>query len=99
VRSPARRRGAVAPSWAGPIALAYQEAGHALGFVNPAIYRVTGGQIYHRAFHESSPAITRWPSTAPRSPATRPDPVGPRRRLGTPDAQILVPLLAHQVAS
>jgi len=43
---------ASAPLWAGVIALADQEAGHHLGFVNPAIYAVARGPAYHRAFHD-----------------------------------------------
>jgi subtilase family serine protease len=43
---------AAAPFWAGLIALADQEAGHPLGFVNPAIYRIARGPLYHKAFHD-----------------------------------------------
>lgn len=43
---------AVAPLWAGVIALADQEAGHRLGFVNPAIYAIARSSFYHRAFHD-----------------------------------------------
>ncbi|MGH3192549.1 MAG: hypothetical protein ACRDPY_34910 [Streptosporangiaceae bacterium] len=41
-----------APFWAGLIALADQEAGHPLGFVNPAIYQIARGPLYHKAFHD-----------------------------------------------
>jgi len=40
------------PFWAGLIALADQEAGRPLGFVNPAIYRIARGPLYHKAFHD-----------------------------------------------
>jgi subtilase family serine protease len=40
------------PLWAGVIALADQEAGHPLGFVNPSIYAIARGPAYHRAFHD-----------------------------------------------
>ena len=43
---------AATPFWAGLIALADQEAGHPLGFVNPAIYRIARGPAYHTAFHD-----------------------------------------------
>ncbi len=38
--------------WGGLMALADQHARHDLGFVNPAIYRVTRGSSYARAFHD-----------------------------------------------
>ena len=34
------------------IALADQEAGHPLGFVNPVIYRIARGPLYDKAFHD-----------------------------------------------
>ena len=43
---------ATGPFWAGLIALADQDAGHPLGFVNPAIYRIARGPQYHKAFHD-----------------------------------------------
>ena len=43
---------AAAPFWAGLIALADQEAGHPLGFVNPAVYQIARGPLYHKAFHD-----------------------------------------------
>ena len=73
-----------APFWAGLIALADQYAGHPLGFVNPAIYRIARSPLYHKAFHD----ITTGTNTvAPhprrsRSPATRPDPAGTRSPAG-----------------
>jgi len=44
--------GAAAPLWAGVIALADQEAGHRLNFVNPATYAITRSSSYRRAFHD-----------------------------------------------
>jgi len=43
---------AAAPLWAALIALADQRAGHDLGFVNPAIYRIAEGPAYPAAFHD-----------------------------------------------
>jgi subtilase family serine protease len=88
---------AVAPFWAGLIALADQEAGHALGFVNPAIYRIAQSPAYHKAFHD----ITTGDNTVSLDGATITgyqagtgwDPV---TGWGSPDARFLVPLLAHQ---
>jgi subtilase family serine protease len=87
---------AAAPFWAGLIALADQEAGHALGFVNPAIYRIAQGPLYHQAFHD----ITTGNNTVYLNGVTIPgyqagpgwDPV---TGWGTPDAQVLIPLLAR----
>jgi subtilase family serine protease len=87
---------AAAPFWAGLIALADQEAGHPLGFVNPAIYRIARGPLYHKAFHD----ITTGNNTVVVNGATVTgyqagpgwDPV---TGWGAPDAQVLIPLLAH----
>jgi subtilase family serine protease len=87
---------AAAPFWAGLIALADQEAGHALGFVNPAIYRVAESPQYHQAFHD----ITTGNNTVALNGVTITgyqagpgwDPV---TGWGTPDAQVLIPLLAR----
>lgn len=84
-----------APFWAGIVALADQEAGHALGFINPAIYRIGRSADYHRAFHDittGSNSITFPTGTVTGYQATPGwDPV---TGWGTPDAQALVPLLA-----
>jgi subtilase family serine protease len=85
-----------APFWAGLIALADQEAGHPLGFVNPAIYRIALGPLYHKAFHD----ITTGDNTVVLNGVTITgyqagpgwDPV---TGWGTPDAQVLIPLLAR----
>jgi subtilase family serine protease len=87
---------AAAPFWAGLIALADQEAGHPLGSVNPAIYRIARGPLSHKAFHD----VTTGNNTVVLIGATITgyqagpgwDPV---TGWGTPDAQVLVPLLAH----
>jgi subtilase family serine protease len=87
---------AAAPFWAGLIALADQEAGHPLGFVNPAIYRIARGPRYHQAFHD----ITTGNNTVALNGVTIAgyqarrgwDPV---TGWGTPDAQVLIPLLAR----
>jgi len=87
---------AAAPFWAGLIALADQEAGHPLGVVNPAIYRIARGPMYPKAFHD----VTTGNNTVVADGVTVPgyqagpewDPV---TGWGTPDAQVLVPLLAH----
>jgi subtilase family serine protease len=90
---------AAAPFWAGLIALADQEAGHALGFVNPAIYRIARSPQYHKAFHD----ITTGSNTVSLKGVTITgyqagpgwDPV---TGWGTPDAQVLIPLLARDAS-
>jgi subtilase family serine protease len=94
---PATGTSAAAPFWAGLIALADQLAHRHLGFINPAIYRIARGPLYHAAFHD----ITTGDNTFALPPTTitgykaRPgwDPVTGG---GTPDARVLVPLLAHR---
>ena len=87
---------AAAPFWAGLIALADQEAGHPLGVVNQAIYGIARGPLYHKAFHDTTTGnntvvvngntITGYQAGPGWDPVTG---------WGTPDAQVLVPLLAH----
>jgi subtilase family serine protease len=87
---------ASAPIWAALIALADQYAGHQLGFVNPAIYRIARSRYYHQAFHD----ITAGTNTAEFPPTTitgyRAAPGwDPVTGWGSPDAQVLIPLLAR----
>ena len=95
VVTPADGTSAAAPFWAGIIALADQYAGHSLGFVNPAIYRIGRGSAYHRAFHD----ITAGSNTVTYGNVTvtgyRAAPGwDPVTGWGSPDAQVLIPLLA-----
>jgi subtilase family serine protease len=94
--APASGTEAAAPLWAGLMALADQYAHHDLGFVNPAIYRIARSSSYHQAFHDI---------TTGNNIMTMPYPVGtvgykaapgwdPATGWGSPDAQVLVPLLA-----
>lgn len=90
---------ASAPIWAGLIALADQQAGHPLGLVNPAIYRIATGPQYHQAFHDVTIGNNTMNLTSTSGPVTIAgysagpgwDPV---TGWGSPDAQVLVPLLA-----
>jgi subtilase family serine protease len=89
-----------APFWGALIALADQEAGRDLGFVNPTIYKVGRSAEYHRAFHEISSGTnttvittggiattyTGYQAVRGWNPATG---------WGSPVASALVPLLAH----
>jgi subtilase family serine protease len=84
------------PFWAGLIALADQQAGHPLGFVNPAIYQIARGPLYHQAFHDvtignntvvlNGATITGYQAGPGWDPVTG---------WGTPNAQVLIPLLAR----
>jgi subtilase family serine protease len=87
---------ASAPIWAALIALADQYAGRHLGFVNPAIYQIAGGPDYHQAFHD----VTQGDNTVQFPPKTitgyRAAPGwDPVTGWGSPDAQVLIPLLAR----
>jgi len=91
---------ASAPLWAGLVALADQYAGRHLGFVNAGIYRIGRTTRYHKAFHD----ITTGNNTVRFPPRTITgyhavpgwDAV---TGWGSPNASVLVPLLARSVHS
>jgi len=87
---------AAAPLWAGLIALADQYAHHDLGFVNPAIYRIARSSSYHQAFHDITTGNSELTMPYPAGTAGYPAAPGwdPATGWGSPDAQVLVPLLA-----
>jgi kumamolisin len=93
---PAQGTSAATPLWAAVIALADQDAGRHLGFVNPAIYAIARSPAYHRAFHDviTGDNSVLWPTGVFTGYQAGPgwDPV---TGWGSPNAQILVPLLAH----
>jgi len=93
---PAQGTSAATPLWAAVIALADQEAGRHLGLVNPALYATARGPAYHRAFHDvvTGDNSVLWPTGVFTGYQAGPgwDPV---TGWGSPDAQVLVPLLAH----
>lgn len=97
---PATGTSAAAPLWAGVIALADQQAGQHLGFINPAIYRIARSPAYHRAFHDvvTGDNSVLGPTGVVVGYNAQPgwDPV---TGWGSPDAQYLVPLLAHPAHS
>jgi subtilase family serine protease len=91
---------ASAPIWAALIALADQYAGRHLGFVNPAIYQIGRGPHYHRAFHD----VTIGTNTVhfPHNTITGYRAVpgwDPVTGWGSPNAQVLIPLLARYATS
>jgi subtilase family serine protease len=82
--------------WAAVIALADQYAGRHLGLVNPALYQIGRGGHSHQAFHDVT-AGNNTPKFSGKkfvgySASPGWDPV---TGWGSPDAQVLVPLLAH----
>jgi subtilase family serine protease len=90
---------AAAPLWAAVIALADQYAGRPLGFVNPAIYQIGRSASYHQAFHDvttGSNTVTSPTQTVTGYQAAPGwDPV---TGWGSPNAQVLVPLLARHTS-
>jgi subtilase family serine protease len=93
---PATGTSAATPLWAGVIALADQQAGRHLGFVNPAIYAIAQGPAYHQAFHDVTTGDNSvlWPTGVFTGYTAGPG-WDPATGWGSPDAQYLVPLLAR----
>jgi subtilase family serine protease len=93
---PASGTSAAASLWAGIMALADQDAQHDLGLVNPAIYRIARGPSYHKAFHDVTTGSNIL--SMPYPGGTAGYQAGPgwdqATGWGTPDAQVLIPLLA-----
>jgi subtilase family serine protease len=97
--SPGGGTSAAAPVWAAIVALADQYAGRHLGFINPAIYAIARSSQYHRAFHDittGNNSFTVGKVKVKGFSASRGwDPV---TGWGSPDAQVLIPLLARYAA-
>jgi subtilase family serine protease len=87
---------ASAPLWAGLIALADQHAGRHLGFVNPSLYRIGRSAHYHQAFHDVTAGdnTVRFPPRTITGYHAAPG-WDPTTGLGSPNASVLIPLLAH----
>jgi subtilase family serine protease len=91
---------AAAPLWAAVIALANQYAGRHLGFVNPALYQIGHSTSYHQAFHDVTTGTNT--VTAPTKTITGYQAASgwdPVTGWGSPNAQVLVPLLARYASS
>ena len=89
------------PLWAGIAALADQHAHRQLGFLNPGLYRIGHSTLYHRAFHDvthGNNTVTLPSGKRITGYSARPgwDPV---TGWGSPNAQVLVPLLGTEVRS
>jgi subtilase family serine protease len=89
---------ASAPMWAGLVALADQYARRQLGFVNAALYRIGHSRLYHKALHDVTAGnnTVRFPPKTISGYHAAPgwDPV---TGWGSPNASVLVPLLARRV--
>jgi subtilase family serine protease len=85
-----------APLWAGLAALADQYAGRRLGVLNPALYRIGESPQYSTAFHDvtSGTNTVTFPPRVVTGYSAGPgwDSV---TGWGSPDAAVLIPLLAH----
>jgi subtilase family serine protease len=91
---------AAAPLWAAVIALADQYSARPLGFINPALYQIARSAQYHQAFHDvttgtntvtfATETITGYPAAPGWDPVTG---------WGSPNAQVLVPLLARYASA
>ncbi len=81
---------ASAPLWAGISALANQEAGHALGFINPGLYKLATSSTYARDFNDITVGNNSNDSAHVKGYSAVPgwDPI---TGLGSPKAQNLVP--------
>jgi subtilase family serine protease len=86
---------ASAPLWGGLMALADQYAHHDLGFVNPAIYAIGRGSSYHKAFHDVTTGNNDVTSGSVMAGYQAGPGWNPVTGWGSPDAQVLVPLLAR----
>jgi subtilase family serine protease len=90
---------ASAPLWAGIAALADQDAHRQLGFLNDGLYRTGHSRQYRRAFHD----ITDGDNTVTLPSGKRIDGYrthagwDPVTGWGSPNAQVLVPLLGKEV--
>ncbi len=81
---------ASAPVWAAVMALANEEAGHPLGFINPGLYKVAASSQYAQDFHDitvgnntnRSANVQGYSATQGWDPITG---------LGTPNAENLIP--------
>lgn len=83
---------ASAPLWAAIMAIANQMAGHPLGFINPALYKLAAASTYTQDFHDVTDGnntadvngvqVPGYPAVAGWDPITG---------LGTPNAEKLLP--------
>ncbi|HEX6544580.1 MAG TPA: S53 family peptidase [Ktedonobacterales bacterium] len=87
-----------APLWSGLMAIANQMAGHPLGYLNPALYKIAAGANYARDFHDitvgNNSTIDKGVNVKGYDAVAGWDPI---TGLGTPNAQYLLPDLVAAV--
>jgi subtilase family serine protease len=99
--TPSSGTSAAAPMWAGVMALTRQYARHRIGFVNDALYALAQGPRYATSLHDVVEGDNTFTSLTPPATVTgfsaAPgwDPVS---GWGSPNASVLVPLLARQLS-
>jgi subtilase family serine protease len=82
--------------WAAVIALADQYAGRHLGLVNPALYQIGRSGRYHQAFNDVTTGNNTPKFSGKKFVGYSASPGwDPVTGWGSPNAQVLVPLLAH----
>jgi len=94
VLSPSGTSGS-APLWGGLIALADQYAHHDLGFVNPLIYRIARSSSYSQAFHDITTGNNSLTEGQPVTGYQAGPGWDPVTGWGSPNAQVLIPLLTR----
>lgn len=88
------------PLWAGLTAIASQMAGHPLGYLNPALYKIAGGPNYARDFHDMTVGNNSVSTGGVNVPGYNAAPGwDPMTGLGTPNAQYLLPDLIDVVGA
>jgi subtilase family serine protease len=88
------------PLWAGLAAIANQMAGHPLGFLNPALYKIAAGPNYARDFHDVTNGNNSYDQDGVSVPGYDAVPGwDPITGLGTPNAQYLLPDLIAAVGA
>jgi subtilase family serine protease len=86
------------PLWAGITAIANQMAGHPLGFLNPALYKIAQSRAYAQDFHDvtsgdntnATTSVQGYPAVAGWDASTG---------LGSPNAEKLIPDLIKELHS
>ncbi|GCE25668.1 hypothetical protein KDA_11520 [Dictyobacter alpinus] len=87
---------ASAPVWSAITAMANQKAGHPLGFINPALYKIATSGAYPQAFHDVTIGNNDNP-TAKVKGFNAVEGWDAVTGLGTPNAEILVPALIKEI--
>ncbi len=81
---------AAAPVWSAIMAIANQEAGHPLGFINPGLYKLANSSSYSQDFHDITAGDNSFPQTKVKGYSAQQgwDPI---TGLGSPNVEKLIP--------